>query len=59
MNAQKIYSVEDVLRIRHLARSYGVEEFGLDLLCEGLTVDQAKDRLRRLDEKIRREGKGA
>jgi hypothetical protein len=48
----KTYSIYEIILIREAARAHGVESFALDLLSEGLTVAQARERLRLLAEKV-------
>jgi hypothetical protein len=57
VNANKTYSVIEIWQIREACRVYEAEIFALDLLCEGLSVDEAKARLATLDEQIRSSAK--
>jgi hypothetical protein len=52
MNENKTYSLNEIRRIREACRVYGVESFSLDLLCEGLNIDEVKRRLATIDDEL-------
>jgi hypothetical protein len=53
MGENKTYSVNEIRRIREACRVFGVEIFALDLLCEGLTIEQAKLRLATIHDELK------
>jgi hypothetical protein len=53
MAKDKIYSTDEIAEIARLCRVYDCELLALDLLVEGLTIDEAKRRLMSIDDELK------
>jgi hypothetical protein len=52
MDENKIYTLDEIRRIREACCRYDCEVFALDLLTEGLTVGQAEARLKKIYDEL-------